>query len=121
MSEKNTQRDRVLMRIYKNSRKTSYLSLMVVMLLEVFMLAYTIVRPALFGDRIGKYRMCYIALLALAALYLLLNYYVCKDEPRRFRLLNVANPLCAILSTYGRCTSPIPTFRRAARSIPRYS
>lgn len=97
MEEQVSRRDRILMGIYSSTWKTSFLALLVVMALEVFMLTYTVVDPPLFGDRVWKYRACYIALLLLAGLYLLLNRYVRRDKARRFRLLNAANPVCTVL------------------------
>ena len=46
---------------------------------------------------VWEYRSFYIALLSLALIYMGLNTYVKKDLARRFRLLNYANPLCAVL------------------------
>ena len=90
-------KDKILMNIYGSSLGISMTALTVVAILEVFMLIYSVINISLFGPYIWEYRSFYIFLLSLALVYMWLNTYVKKDLARRFRLLNYANPLCAVL------------------------
>ena len=89
-------KSKVLMGIYGSSMTISITALSIVAGLEVFMLAYTLIDPALYGEYIGTYRVFYISLLSMAAIYIALYLFVRKDLAHRFRILNVANPVCAV-------------------------
>lgn len=71
------------------------LTQVIVGLLEIFMLIYTLVNPALFGQYIGIYRKFYVSLLTAAVVYIALDILIKKDIQRRHRWLNVVNPLYA--------------------------
>lgn len=95
MSKGRYRNGEVLKEVYSSSMGFTVVVLAAVGLLEVCMLIYTMVRPELFGERIAIYRTFYIALLSVAVFYLGLYRYVRQDMDGRYRLLNVANPICA--------------------------
>lgn len=90
-------KNKVLTAAYESSFKISILTMGLVGLLEVIMMIYTIVDPSLFGDRINTYRIFYVYLFTVAAIYIVLSLYARKDLENRFKLLNFANPLCSLL------------------------
>lgn len=92
-----TAKREVLIGVYRSSMSISLIAMTVVGAIELFMLAYTIVNPALYGAFITKYRAFYAVLFATAVAYIALNLYAKGDLEHRHRLLRVANPLCAIL------------------------
>lgn len=75
----------------------SLTSLGIVAGLEVMMLIYTLIDPALFGPYIWNYRTFYIVLLAIASISIGLIIFVKQDTENRFFVLNISNPICAIL------------------------
>ena len=88
---------RILAGIYRSSWGTSMVTQAIVAALEIFMLIYTRVNPALFGQYMAVYRRFYIGLLSAAAAYILLNIAIKRDLEHRYSWLNVANPLYAAL------------------------
>ena len=98
MREKHTpeRRRKILKGVYSSTWETSVIALAMVAVLEIVMLVYSTINRALFGEYIWKYRIFYILLLSIALVYLGLYVYVKKDMERRYVLLNVANPFCAV-------------------------
>ncbi|MBR2767515.1 MAG: GGDEF domain-containing protein [Solobacterium sp.] len=89
-------KDNILIGIYRSSTVTAVTALAVVVLLEIFMLAYSFYDSELFGAYIHTYRQFYIVLLCFALAYMALILYVNKDMEHRFRILNIANPIAAV-------------------------
>ncbi len=89
-------KNKILMGMYGSSLSISMTALTIVVVLELIMLGYTVMNPALYGPYIGRYRLFYLSLLLLAVVYIALNTYVKRDLERRFVVLNISNPLCAI-------------------------
>ena len=98
MKEKHTpdRRRKILKGVYSSTWETSVIALAMVAVLEIAMLIYSTINWALFGEYIWKYRIFYILLLSIALVYLGLYVFVKKDMDRRYVLLNVANPFCAL-------------------------
>ena len=82
--------------IYDSFFRISATSVTIIAVLEVLMLVYTVVDPSLFGENIATYRLFYVTLLSVALVYIALSLYARRDLERRFRLLDVANPLCCL-------------------------
>ena len=89
-------RDRVLIGVYSSSMGISMTALAIVAILEVFMLAYSVVNAPMYGDYLWNYRAFYIALLIVALIYIGLNSFVKRDVEHRYKVLNVANPVYAV-------------------------
>lgn len=87
----------VLTGIYRSSMGISLLAMSVVGVIELVMLVYTFVNPALYGPYIVKYRVYYASLFALAVVYFVLSLLAKKDMERRYLVLKIANPICAAL------------------------
>lgn len=98
MKEKHTpeRRRKILKGVYSSTWETSVIALAMVAALEIIMLVYSTINRALFGEYVWKYRIFYILLLSMAVIYLGLYVFVKKDMDRRYVLLNVANPFCAL-------------------------
>lgn len=98
MKEINTpeRRRKILKGVYSSTWETSVIALAMVAVLEIIMLVYSTINRALFGEYVWKYRIFYILLLSMAVVYLVLYVFVKKDMERRYVLLNVANPFCAL-------------------------
>ena len=88
--------DEILMRTYRASVGTSMFAMITVAVIEIMMLGLTIANPAFFGAYLWRYRVFYIALLAMVVSYMLLMGYIKQDFAHRFRILNIVNPLSAI-------------------------
>lgn len=84
------------MEVYTLSWGNSMIALTIVCILEIFMLVYTVANPSLYLEFIWRYRAFYISLLTVAVVYIILNIFVKKDMEHRYRLLNAANPFCAV-------------------------
>jgi len=97
MLKKNANRDKILISIYSSSFVYSMTAITVVACLEIFMLVYSAVNAAFFREYLWLYRAFYIVLLAAALVYVVLSLAAKKDLRRRFRWLNAANPLYALL------------------------
>ncbi len=95
MDRKLIRKREILKEVYSSSLRITVAVLATIGLLEMFMLVYTLLRPELFGEKIGIYRNFYFSLLTVALLYLGLNLYVNQNMDRRYQLLNVVNPICA--------------------------
>ena len=89
--------DRILIGIYSTSMNYSLIALAIVAVLEICMLVYSFVNIPLFGPYIMQYRTFYVVLLASAVTMILLKFYVKEDMEHRFRILNIANPLAALI------------------------
>lgn len=88
-------RKRILVSVYSSSFGISMLALGIVAALEIFMLVYTIINPALYGGYIGRYRGFYAALLAVSLLCVGMNLYVRGDIERRCGWLSIVYPASA--------------------------
>ena len=87
----------ILAGIYESSLPISMTALVVVAILEIAMLVFSVVSPAIYKGNEVRYRIFYIVLLTVALVYMGLNQYVKKDVQQRYVILNKANPLCAII------------------------
>ena len=95
---KTNNKDRIIMGIYITSMGISTTAMVIVGLLEICMLVYTVLNPSLYGeDRIWRYRAFYISLLVMAVVYIAMNVHIKKDFEQRFVILNIANPMYAVL------------------------
>ena len=81
---------------YGSSLGMSITALILVAAMEVFMIIYSIVYADFYQDVLWTYRGCYIALLAMAVIYIILDLSVKKDIAGRAKWLNIANPLFAV-------------------------
>ena len=88
--------DRIRVGIYASTMRISVTALAIVALMELIMLVYSFINIPLYNGFEWKYRGFYISLFAVAVICLVLNFFVKKDMERRYRWLNIANPLCAI-------------------------
>ena len=88
--------DNILIGIYSSSMVAAITALTIVIIIEIFMLAYSFADTRLFGAYVQSYRTFYIVLLCFALAYMALNLHVNKDMEHRFRLLNIANPIAAV-------------------------
>ena len=84
------------MNVYSSSMGISLTALTVVAALEIFMLFYTIFNSALYGPFLWRYRAFYLVLLGVALVSIALNIFVKRDVAHRYKVLNYANPLCAV-------------------------
>ena len=85
--------NRILAGIYESSMKTSLVAMMVVVVLEIFMLVYSMIDTALFGPFLWTYRMFYMALLAMAVIYVAVSMYAKGNFEQRSGILRIANPV----------------------------
>ena len=93
---KNNQDD-VLMRTYMSSAKISFFMIAVVAIIEVIMLLVTVFNAPFYGAYLWRYRFFYITLLAVSVLYDILLIYIKNDIKNRFRILDLANPVCGFV------------------------
>jgi len=89
-------KENILINIYGSSLRISITALTIVVVLEIIMLGYSIVNSALYREYLWHYRAFYISLLTVALAYMALNIYVKNDLAHRYKILNYANPLCAV-------------------------
>ena len=89
-------RKQVRMRLYSSSQGISMIALGIVAVFEIMMIGYSFLNTELYGPYILKYRLFYVALLAVAIIYIVLNAFAKRDIERRYELLMVVNPACAI-------------------------
>ncbi len=82
---------------YGSSLSISITALILVVLLEIFMIGYSVVNAPFYGDVLWIYRSFYIFLFSLAVIYIILDVMVKKDLEHRYKWLNVANTLYAAL------------------------
>ena len=90
-------KEQIQISLCRSSRGISMTAMIIVAVLELAMLAYTVVNSELFGSLIWRYRAFYIFLLAVAVIYVVVSIYAQKDVEHRYGLMNIANPLCAVL------------------------
>ena len=90
-----SRKSQILMGIHETSMSISMTAMTIVATLEVFMLGYSVVNSPMYGEHLWKYRSFYIVLLCMALAYIALYLFVKRDMAHRFRLLNIANPVCA--------------------------
>ena len=95
-NEQISRKGKILIGVYSSSAGISMTALAIVAVLEVFMLVYSVLNAPMYGDYLWHYRAFYIALLAVALIYIALNAFVKRDIARRYKVLNVANPLYAV-------------------------
>ena len=86
----------IQMAVYYSNLGISTIAMVLVAAMEIFMLCYSVVNVDLYGSYLLRYRGFYIALLAMSLVYISLNLYVKKDLERRYGILNVSNPVCAL-------------------------
>ena len=84
-----------LMRAYQSSMKISVLALSVVAVIEIIMLSFTFMNAAFYGEYLWKYRIFYISLLVLAVSYIAISFYIKRNWPKRYVILNIFNPFSA--------------------------
>ncbi len=89
--------EQIQISLCRSSRSISMTAMIIVAVLELLMLAYTLLNPGMYGSLIWRYRSFYIFLLAVAVIYMLVSTHIGKDIERRYAVMNVANPLCAVL------------------------
>ena len=89
-------KDRILINVYSSFIRISLIALAVAVVMELAMLAYSAVNSELYGPYLLKYRIFYILMLTVAVTVIILNCYVKKDVPRRFRILNYVSPVYAV-------------------------
>ncbi|MBQ6504172.1 MAG: diguanylate cyclase [Flexilinea sp.] len=95
-NDKPNKKDSILIGIYRSSWGISMTTLTIVSVLEICMLIYTLLNPALYGEYISRYRMFYLSLLAVAIIYIFLYTFVQRDMEHRYKLLNIMNPIGAL-------------------------
>ncbi|MCR4843299.1 MAG: GGDEF domain-containing protein [Eubacterium sp.] len=88
---------RVLIEAYGSSLKTSTIALVVVCLLECIMITYTFTNPDLYQTYLFRYRCFYVFLLSFSLICIIINATVSRDIEHRYILLQIINPLCAIV------------------------
>lgn len=99
VSEKKLKKEKKKKRIisiYSSSLFISIVNMIIVITLELLMLVFTFIDKSLYGPYLLRYRMFYIALLSMAVIYILITVYVKQDMEKRYIILHIANPLCAI-------------------------
>ena len=89
-------RKQVRIGLYSSSQGISMIALIIVAVFEIMMLVYSVINPGLYGPYILRYRLFYASLLTVAIVYIILNTFAKKDIEHRYKLLAVANPICAI-------------------------
>ena len=87
----------ILKSIHSSSWGISMIALTVVAVLEIFMIGFSIANAEFYGPYLGIYRSFYIFLLLAALIYIALNFYIKMDIENRQKLLNVLNPVYAVL------------------------
>jgi diguanylate cyclase (GGDEF)-like protein len=97
MTENNRARkNRIAIDIYSSSAKTSMIAVSIICVLEIVMLALTIVFSPLYGENIWRYRAFYISFFLLSFIYILVCLFAKKDMEHRYRILNYANPVFTV-------------------------
>ncbi len=91
-------KDRILMGTYILTINISFVCPIIISILEVFMLVYTVVHKQTYGEALWRYRGFYIVFLSAAIIFICLNLYIKRDIEKRFRIMNVSNPLFAAFS-----------------------
>ena len=89
-------KERILINIYGSSLGISMTALTIVAVLEILMLIYSVANSPMYGPYLWNYRTFYISLLTVAIVYMILHNFVKRDIEHRYRILNYANPLCAV-------------------------
>ena len=89
-------KSRILISIYSSSMGLSVIALSVALVLEIFMLAYTVFNPGMYGPYLVRYRAFYASLLTVAAVAIALSFYVKRDIPKRLLIMNIASPVYAV-------------------------
>ena len=92
-----SKKEQIQISLCRSSQGVSMTAMIIVAVLELLMLAYSFINYGLFGSFAWRYRSLYLFLLAVAVTYLALNLYVRKDVEHSFRIMNIANPVCAAL------------------------
>lgn len=89
-------RKQIRIGLNSSSQGISMIALIFVAAFEILMLGYSVINVELYGPYLLRYRLFYASLLVVALAYIGLNLYVKKDIERRYMLLEVANPVCAV-------------------------
>ncbi len=88
--------DKIRMRTYQSTANISIFAMAIVAAIEIMMLGLTVLNKPLYGTFLRRYRMFYIALLLLVLIYIGITVYVKGDFPKRFRILNIVNPISTV-------------------------
>ncbi len=91
-------KDRILMGTYNSTINISFLCPIIISILELFMLIYTVINAEAYREVLWRYRCFYIVFLCVAVIFIVLNLYIKADFEKRFRIMNISNPLFAAFS-----------------------
>ncbi len=91
-------KDRMLIATYNSTINISFLCPVIISILELFMLIYTITNAEFYREYLWRYRCFYIVFLCAALVFIVLNLYIKADIEKRFRIMNISNPLFAAFS-----------------------
>nr|MCR5094362.1 diguanylate cyclase [Lachnospiraceae bacterium] len=93
-----SKKDRIRMGTYQSTINISFVCPVIISILEAFMLIYTVFNESLYGEYLWRYRCLYIVFLCAAVAFILLNLYIKRDIAKRFRMMNISNPVFAAFS-----------------------
>ncbi len=95
-----SKKDRILMGTYSSTINISFVCPVIISILELFMLVYTITNAEIYTSLgvLWRYRSFYITFLCAAVVFIILNLYIKADIEKRFRIMNISNPLFAAFS-----------------------
>lgn len=93
-------KDRILMGTYNSTINISFVCPIIISILEILMLIYTITNAEAYRVKevLWRYRCFYIVFLCAAVMFIGLNLYIKADFEKRFRIMNISNPLFAAFS-----------------------
>ncbi len=95
--EKTNKNGVILQALYRSSQKMSLLAIGIIVFLEVFMMIYSVIKTEHYGPYLWRYRCLYFILFLLAGIYIGLDLFIKKDLEKRYKILNVINPIyCAL-------------------------
>ncbi len=90
--------EEILKGTYRESRVFSALTMGTIGVMEAVMIVFSIVNASFYLEEyLNMYRAFYVFLLGLVLLYFLANRYIKKDYDKRYRILNVMNPVYTAL------------------------
>ena len=90
--------EEILKGTYRESRVFSALTMGTIGIMEAVMIVFSIVNASFYAEGyLNIYRCFYVFLLSLVILYFLTNGYIKKDYDKRYRILNVMNPVYTAL------------------------
>lgn len=94
---KNSADKKVLMNIYTSSVRQTAWIVATVALLEAMMLVMTVVNEPFYRGYVWKYRILYIILMTVSLIMLFISFYIQRDFPDRYGILNIAYPVGAVI------------------------